>query len=42
MQLGNLSQTFYDGQNHIVMTVSPLNETNQFIYDGNNNLIQRD
>ena len=41
-QLGNLTQTFYDGQNHVVMTISPLDETNQFIYDGNNNLASGD
>ena len=35
------TDTFYDGQNHIIYTISPLNETNQFIYDGNNNLIQK-
>jgi RHS repeat-associated protein len=36
---GNFSQTFFDGQDHPVMTISPLNETNQFFYDGNHNVI---
>ena len=31
---------FYDGQDHVVQTISPLNETSQFIYDGSNNLIE--
>ncbi len=37
--LGNVSQTFFDGQDHVVMTISPLNETNQFAYDANQNLL---
>ena len=39
-QLGNFSQTIYDGQNHITYTVSPLNEVRQLVYDGNHNVIQ--
>ena len=38
--MGNVTQTFYDGQDHVVQTVSPLSETNQFFYDGRNNLIE--
>jgi len=38
--LSNLSQTFYDGQDHVVMTVSPLNETNRFELDGRHNLLR--
>ena len=42
--LGNLSQMFYDGQNHVVETISPLipplYKINQYFYDGNNNLIR--
>lgn len=38
--LGNLARTFYDGQDHIVMTVSPLNETNRFEYDGRHNRLR--
>jgi len=37
--LGNLTQSVYDGQDHVVMTVTPLGETNQFIFDGNHNLL---
>jgi RHS repeat-associated protein len=37
--LSNLSLTFYDGQDHAVMTVSPLNETNQTVFDANHNPI---
>jgi RHS repeat-associated protein len=36
--LGNLWQTFYDGQDHPIATVSPLSETNCFIFDGRHNL----
>jgi len=28
----------YDGQNHVIQTVSPLNEPTSFIYDGNQNM----
>ena len=36
-QLGNLSQNVYDGQDHVVMTLSPLGETNQTVFDGYHN-----
>jgi len=38
--LGNLAQSFYDGQNHVVRSITPLGETNQFVYDGSNNLTE--
>ena len=37
--LGNLTQTVYDGQDHVVTTISPMNETNTFIYDGDHNVL---
>lgn len=38
--LGNSSQAFYDGQDHVVMTVSPSNETNRFEFDGRHNRLR--
>ncbi len=38
--MGNITQTVYDGQNHVVQTISPLNEISQFFYDSGNNLIE--
>jgi YD repeat-containing protein len=38
--MGNVTQTFYDGQDHVTNAVSPLGETSRFFYDGNNNLVE--
>jgi RHS repeat-associated protein len=36
--LGNKRHIKYDGQDHVSMTISPMNETNQFQYDNRHNL----
>jgi RHS repeat-associated protein len=40
-ELGNVSYTYYDGQDHVVWTGTPLGEWTEFDYDGNHNLVQR-
>ena len=37
--LGNVTQTVYDGQDHVVAAVSPLNETNLAFFDASHNLV---
>lgn len=38
--LGNTAWVYYDGQDQVVMTVSPLNKITQFQFDGRHNMVR--
>ena len=40
-ELGNVSYTYYDGQDHVVWTATPLIEWTGYVYDADQNLVLR-
>ena len=40
-ELGNVSYTYYDGQDHVIWTMTPMTNWTAYVFDADHNLLVR-